>query len=352
MRTVFIVNPKAGKGRGREKFIKEIEAASKKTGVAVEVYSTRAVGDGEALAAQLAREAEARGEETRIIACGGDGTLNEVLNGAMRHDHVAIGVVPIGTGNDFCRNFPEAGDFLDIEAQLTGTVMACDAIRYSGMLDGRVQTRYCANMFNIGFDCNVVDLTAKLKTYPLLAGSMAYLMAVLCILIKKKGADLRVELDGEICEDGPVLLTALANGSFCGGGVKSAPVARLDDGLMDVNIIYNVSRMEFLSKFPAYSKGTHMQIPGIEKIILQSSAGARPSHRCKARCACVRTARLSMPAASNSRWCRGRFVCCCLQRRENPMKRERTGETDGSMNALCDEVRRAASKYGKRETAG
>ena len=112
MRTVFIVNPKAGKGRGREKFIKEIEAASKKTGVAVEVYSTRAVGDGEALAAQLAREAEARGEETRIIACGGDGTLNEVLNGAMRHDHVAIGVVPIGTGNDFCRNFPEAGDII------------------------------------------------------------------------------------------------------------------------------------------------------------------------------------------------------------------------------------------------
>ncbi len=267
MRTVFIVNPKAGKGQGREKFIAEIEAASEKTGVPVEIYSTQGSGDGEILAAQLAKEAEARGEETRIIACGGDGTLNEVLNGAMRHDHVAIGVVPIGTGNDFCRNFPEAGDFLDIEAQLTGTVMDCDAIRYSGMLDGRVQTRYCANMFNIGFDCNVVDLTAKLKTYPLLAGSMAYLMAVLCILVRKKGADLRVELDGEVYEDGPVLLTALANGSFCGGGVKSAPVARLDDGLMDVNIIYNVSRREFLSKFPAYSKGTHMQLPGIEKII-------------------------------------------------------------------------------------
>ena len=249
MRTVFIVNPKAGKGQGREKFIAEIEAASEKTGVPVEIYSTQGSGDGEILAAQLAQEAEVRGEETRIIACGGDG------------------MVPIGTGNDFCRNFPEAGDFLDIEAQLTGTVMDCDAIRYSGMLDGRVQTRYCANMFNIGFDCNVVDLTAKLKTYPLLAGSMAYLMAVLCILVRKKGADLRVELDGEVYEDGPVLLTALANGSFCGGGVKSAPTARLDDGLMDVNIIYNVSRREFLSKFPAYSKGTHMQLPGIEKII-------------------------------------------------------------------------------------
>lgn len=267
MRTVFIVNPKAGKGQGGERFIREIEAASQKTGIPAEIYSTQAVGDGEVLAAQLAREAETRGEETRIIACGGDGTLNEVLNGAMHSKPVSIGVVPIGTGNDFCRNFPEAGDFLNIEAQLKGYVTECDAICYSGMLGGKEQTRYCANMFNIGFDCNVVDLTAKLKNYPLVAGSMAYLLAVLCILVKKKGADLKVELDGEVYEDGPVLLTALANGSFCGGGVKSAPAARLNDGLMDVNIIYNVTRREFLSKFPAYSKGTHMQIPGIEKII-------------------------------------------------------------------------------------
>ena len=267
MRTVFIVNPKAGKGQGREKFIREIEEASRSTGIPAEVYSTQAVGDGEVLAAQLAEEAEAREEETRIIACGGDGTLNEVLNGAMHHNYVAIGVVPIGTGNDFCRNFPDAGDFLDLEAQLRGEVMECDAIRYSGMLAGKEQTRYCANMFNIGFDCNVVDLTATLKNYPLIAGSMAYMLAVLCILVKKKGADLKVELDGEVYEDGPVLLTALANGSFCGGGVKSAPIAKLDDGLMDVNIIYKVSRRELLSKFPAYSKGTHMQIPGIERII-------------------------------------------------------------------------------------
>lgn len=175
------------------------------------------------------------------------------------------------------------------------------------MLDGRVQTRYCANMFNIGFDCNVVDLTAKLKTYPLLAGSMAYLMAVLCILVRKKGADLRVELDGEVYEDGPVLLTALANGSFCGGGVKSAPIARLDDGLMDVNIIYNVSRREFLSKFLAYSKGTHMQLPGIEKIIFARQCRRAVITPRKARCACVRTVRSSMPAASNSRWCRRAF---------------------------------------------
>ena len=267
MRTVFIVNPKAGKGQGGEKFIREIKAASEKTGIPAEIYSTQAVGDGEVLAAQLAREAETRGEETRIIACGGDGTLNEILNGAMHSKPVSIGVVPIGTGNDFCRNFPETGDFLNIEAQLNGYVAECDAIRYSGMLGGKEQTRYCANMFNIGFDCNVVDLTAKLKNYPLVAGSMAYLLAVLCILVKKKGADLKVELDGEVYEDGPVLLTALANGSFCGGGVKSAPTAKLNDGLMDVNIIYNVTRREFLSKFPAYSKGTHMQIPGIEKII-------------------------------------------------------------------------------------
>ena len=122
-------------------------------------------------------------------------------------------------------------------------------------------------MFNIGFDCNVVDLTARLKTYPLLKGSIAYLAAVAGILIKKKGANLKIEIDGETVHEGPLLLTAIANGSFCGGGVKSSPKASLNDGLIDANIIYNVTRREFIRKFPAYSKGTHFQLPDIDKIL-------------------------------------------------------------------------------------
>lgn len=287
MRTVFIVNPKAGQGKGNKKFTEKIRHVAEKTGTAVEIYTTAGIGDAEILARQIAKESKA--EPTRIYACGGDGTLNEVLNGVLHAGcecgagskgnenceggaDIAIGVVPIGTGNDFCRNFPEAADFTDIEAQLAAEPKRCDAIKYSGILAGKEQTRYCANMFNIGFDCNVVDLTATLKTYPLLSGSLAYLMAVLAILVKKKGANLKVEVDGEVKHDGPLLLTAVANGCFCGGGVKSSPEAKPDDGRMDYNIITNVKRTEFFKLFPHYAKGTHMSVPGIERILHSGQA--------------------------------------------------------------------------------
>ncbi|MDD5927453.1 MAG: diacylglycerol kinase family protein [Firmicutes bacterium] len=267
MKIIFVINPKAGKGKGIDKLTEKIRSASDKTGIKADIYMTKAAGDAEAFADLMGKETEASGEEVRLIACGGDGTLNEVLNGAIKYENLTVGVVPIGTGNDFCRNFPDDGDFLDMEAQLTGKVIKSDAIRYSGLMAGKEQTRYCANMFNIGFDCNVVDLTAKLKTYPLIAGSFAYLLGVAITFIKKKGAKLRVELDGEVIEDGSLLLTAIANGGFCGGGVHSSPYASVTDGIMDVNVIYNVSRWQFLKKFPYYAKGTHMELPGISDII-------------------------------------------------------------------------------------
>ena len=267
MRTIFVINPKAGKGKGIDKLVEKIRIASEKTGIKADIYMTKAVGDGEAFADLIGKETAASSETVRLIACGGDGTLNEVLNGVIRYENLTVGVVPIGTGNDFCRNFPDDGDFLDIESQLRGKVIKCDDIKYSGLLEGKQQTRYCANMFNIGFDCNVVDLTAKLKNYPLIAGSFAYLMGVAITYIKKKGAKLRVELDGQVIENGPLLLTAIANGGFCGGGVHSSPYASVTDGIMDVNVIYNVSRLDFLKKFPYYAKGTHMELPDIDHTI-------------------------------------------------------------------------------------
>ncbi len=270
MKTIFVINPKAGTGKNLDKRKDEITKMAKELGVEVGFYITKAVGDAEKFARLVCEETAATNpeEEIRLIACGGDGTVNEILNGIVGYDNAVLGVVPIGTGNDFVRNFPEDADFLDIKAQLQGYKMKSDVIKYSGILEGKEQTRYCINMFNIGFDCNVADLTQTLKTYPLLSGSMAYLAAVVGMLVKKKGANLKVELDGEVVENGRLLLTAIANGGFCGGGVNSAPTASINDGLMDVNVIYNVSRIDFLKKFPHYSKGTHMELPDIDKILL------------------------------------------------------------------------------------
>lgn len=265
MKNYFFINPVAGQGKRTEKLIREIRAAECALQMQCEIYITKEAKDGEA-AARKAAEALA-GAEARFFACGGDGTFNEVLNGAFGFENIAVGCVPIGTGNDMVRNFPEAGDFLNIRHQLCGTDARVDLMQYTGEIDGKLQTRCCGNMFNIGFDCNVVELAGRLKKKPMISGSFAYLLAVLGMFIKKKGIGLYLTEGNEVLIDGQVLLCAIANGSYCGGGLKTSPQSQISDGVFDLNIIEDVSRTTFLRLFTKYMKGTHLQIPGVEKII-------------------------------------------------------------------------------------
>ncbi|MGI6258009.1 MAG: diacylglycerol/lipid kinase family protein [Anaerovoracaceae bacterium] len=248
MKHLFIINPAAGQGEAI-KLQEKILALGEELALDIEIYQTKGLGDGE----DKARQAAASHESIRIYSCGGDGTLNEIINGAYGFPHVEIASVPKGTGNDFVRNFP--GDFGDIRGQMLGTAVDCDLIRYTSQ-EG---VRYCANMFNVGFDSNVVDMTSRLKKKPLIGGSFAYLLGVLIILIKKEGAHLTIELEDGTRITEPILLIAIANGSYCGGGVKGVPLSQTDDGLMDVSIVKNVSRRVFVSLFPKYAKGTHLE---------------------------------------------------------------------------------------------
>lgn len=263
MKTVFIVNPKAGQGKDTEKFISDIKKIAYKLNSDIEIYLTKAVGD----ATLFVRDYCEKYGAARFVACGGDGTLGEVVNGAIEYNEAEVGIIPLGTGNDFCRNFKTEDSFSDIEAQLAGEATKCDAIHYCSITEGVKKSGYCVNMFNIGFDCNVADLTAKMKKKPFISGSLAYLLSIFAVLIGKKGANLQIELDGESVHRGPLLLTSIANGSFCGGGVKSNPLASVKDGLININIIYNISRLNFLTKLPYYMKGTHTKLRNIEKVI-------------------------------------------------------------------------------------
>ncbi len=263
MKTVFIVNPKAGQGKNTDLLIKSIEQMIVETGADASVYVTKAVGDAEI----YTRECCANNGPARFIACGGDGTLNEVLNGAIGYPDAEIGVIPRGTGNDFCRNFGDGYDFTDIRRQIYGKTVQCDAIKYNTSSENVNKQGYCVNMFNIGFDCNVADMTASMKKKPLVSGSLAYFLSILVTLVKKKGADLKIEIDGEAVHNGRLLLTSVANGSYCGGGIKSNPFASTSDGLININIIKNVSRLKFISLLPHYMKGTLFELRGIEKFI-------------------------------------------------------------------------------------
>lgn len=254
MRHIFVINPLAGKKGGMQRLDAEIRQAGERMGVRTEIYETQTQGDGETFVRRTCEE-NPTGEIIRFYACGGDGALNEVANGAYGFPFAEVGCVPLGTGNDFVRNYASPQKFLDIQGQIAGHAVNSDLISYRA--DG-AEARFCVNMFNIGFDCNVVDQTGRAKQWPLVKGSFAYLLSVAIILIKKKGADLRICYEDGSIFDGKLLLVAVANGCYCGGGVKGVPLARLDDGLMDVSLIRNVSRRTFVRVFPEYAKGTHL----------------------------------------------------------------------------------------------
>ena len=272
MKYLFIINPAAGQGKGLDKLRLNIETAAAERNIDYEIVMTEGFMDANRKARSFAKSLE--GEEGRIYACGGDGTIGEVVNGVVGFDNVSVGAVPIGTGNDVVRNHPDAGDFLDMGAQIDGTPKKIDLIKYSGIVDGDRRTGYCVNMINIGFDCNVVELAGRLKQKPLIAGSFAYLLAVFGMFIKKKGIALRITEYGEdilassnVVRDGEMLLCAVCNGSYCGGGIMSAPMSKVDDGVFELNIINNVTRRKFLNIFPKFQKGEHLTIPGIDQVV-------------------------------------------------------------------------------------
>ncbi len=263
MKTVFIVNPYAGKKKNIVEFTNKIHRVAEESKCDVQIYETASVGDAKLFVKKFCSEHG----KARFIACGGDGTVSEVINGAIGFDGCEIGVVPMGTGNDFCRNFDADCNFTDIYAQMYGNSEKCDVISYATTVNGKEKNGYCINMFNIGFDCNVADLTNTIKKKSFLGGSFAYFASILINLVKKKGANLKIELDGAEKHNGKLLLTSLANGCYCGGGIKSNPLASLNDGLININIIKNVSRLKFISLLPYYMKGTFLKLRDIDKVI-------------------------------------------------------------------------------------
>jgi len=263
VKTVFIINPQAGKGEDTDSFICSIKKAALKAEADIEIYITKAVLDAQVFVKKYCEKNGA----ARFIACGGDGTLNEVVNGAIDCENAEVGVIPRGTGNDFCRNFGKEYDFENILYQIKGKAVPCDAIHYTTTHGDTFKQGYCVNMFNIGFDCSVADFTSDIKKKPFISGSLAYFVSILLTLIQKKGADLKIEVDGRIRHNGRLLLTSVANGSYCGGGIKSNARASVTDGQIDINIIKNVSRLRFISLLPYYMKGTVLDLPGIDAYI-------------------------------------------------------------------------------------
>lgn len=268
MKHIFIVNPASGKEKNKELLTQNIVTACEKAKAEFEIYITQKPFDAVEYIHNVCSNIES-GTEICFYACGGDGTLFEVVNGvctAKNNENVRIGVVPVGTGNDFIKSFATADKFLDIDAQLNAEVADIDVMECNGF--------FAVNMINIGFDCEVVVKTSHIKRSPVVPSKLAYIFGLVLTLAKKPTAKMkRVVADGELVgENLEYLLTTFANGRFCGGGFNSNPYAELFDGKIDAMYISNMKRRKFLSLVGSYKSGTHI-CPKNESIISNVKSG-------------------------------------------------------------------------------
>ncbi|MDR1209555.1 MAG: diacylglycerol kinase family lipid kinase [Clostridiales bacterium] len=245
MKHVFIVNPTAGKGKLQGKFCRSVREYFKSNSIKHEIYISQSPGD----ATRFARETARRGGRLRFYACGGDGTLYEVINGAYDCENVEFAVVPLGSGNDFARTFGVNGmsPFFDVARQVGGVARPIDVIR-SG-------SRVAVNICSLGFDAEVAANIPRFKRLPLVSGSLAYFMSIIYCLFGKVRNGLEITIDGGETIRGDFVFAVAANGRWYGGGFKAAPLALCDDGLLDIILVEAVSRLRMLGLIKTFRQG-------------------------------------------------------------------------------------------------
>ncbi len=269
MKHLFIINPAAGKGMGKA-YSDKILSSAKNIKADIQVCLTTEAGDAERIALKACEDNKKKKgrSKIRIYACGGDGTLNEVINGIFGFKNVQVGCIPIGSGNDFVKNFIDCGDFFSLENQINGEAKKVDLMEYSGIFDNVFSKRVAINMFNLGFDANVANDMNFFKGLHIFHGKGPYRLALASNFIAKRGGNFLVTTkNDEVLYNGKLFFINICNGSYLGGGMKGAPYALIDDGKLDMNIVKNVSRIKFLDLAPRYMKGVHMLKPGIEKVV-------------------------------------------------------------------------------------
>jgi YegS/Rv2252/BmrU family lipid kinase len=244
----LFLNPTAGRGRAgrRQERIIELLRTSE---LPVELHASRAVGDLE----DQVRSHVDRGA-TRIIVAGGDGSIHEAVNGIMRAEgDAALGVIPSGTGNDFAKSCDIPLNW-EHAAQLLADRMAAE--QFARTIDvGIMNDRFFANGAGIGFDATVTRIA---RSYRLPIGDLVYLLAIFRAMLDGIATPRLQITSADYSWDGPATLASISNGPWIGGMFHIAPMARNDDGKLELMIADPVSRRRILSLLPKLMSGTHM----------------------------------------------------------------------------------------------
>jgi diacylglycerol kinase (ATP) len=240
----FIVNATAGRGKTGKKINKLITSLNEHK-LDFEIELTKAPLH----AIQLAQDAIKKGFHN-IISVGGDGTLNEVVNGVMlsgKAEEINVGIIPEGGGNDFAKYF-------HIPHGIEKAIKVLENEKIKLVDVGKFDNTYFINSLGIGFDAKSAIIANKIKW---LNGIVRYYTAILVTLITNKPYKLQMKLDDKNIND-ELLMFSVGNGRFCGGGFQVTPNAIVDDGFFDVCMIKFINRHRILKLLPTVIPGKHL----------------------------------------------------------------------------------------------
>jgi YegS/Rv2252/BmrU family lipid kinase len=266
MKPFIVVNPRSAGGATARHFDTIFQAVSGAVGECKHAFTERPMH-----AMDLTRAALSQGHDL-VVAIGGDGTINEVVNGffegaqpgvpsqALRPG-AALGVVPRGTGGDLRRTMGLDGDVFRSAARLKGECTPVDVGRVDYTTDdGQPAARHFINVGEVGVGARVVELANA--SSKVLGGKLTFMLASMRALVGWRDLDVRASFDGGPEEELSITTLAIANGRYFGGGMMVAPEARLDDGLFHVTIWSGFTLADFLLKSSAMYDGSHLKLKG------------------------------------------------------------------------------------------
>ena len=248
MTHLFIINPAAGSRDRTAQYQEEIRRVCTEKGLSYRIEVSQAPGQ----CYQFARQAAESGENYRIYACGGDGTLNEVMAGAAGYDNAAVTVFSGGSGNDFVKIFDDPQAFFSLDRLADADEATFDLIDCNGDLS--------LNICSVGLDARIGTDVANYKRLPLLHGFAAYAASTVVNVLRGVYEHYIVEINGETIDADQTLICA-CNGRYYGGGFNPVPEADPADGLLDVLLVKKVSRLKVAEVIGKYKNGLYATLP-------------------------------------------------------------------------------------------
>ncbi|MDD3852744.1 MAG: diacylglycerol kinase family lipid kinase [Syntrophomonadaceae bacterium] len=275
IRSMFVVNPASANGRTCKTWI-QLEKHLKDNNITFGVSMTSRPLE----AIELTRKALWEGYE-HIIAVGGDGTLNEVVNGffddqgVFINESARLSMIPMGTGGDFARlmqmsNQPENIVRLFLKPQ----TVSCDLVRATFTnWQGEPASRYFINIADVGLGSDTVFRVNR--NSKLMGGPLSFLVGAVTSIIAFKNLYLKVNIDNRNVYAGDSCLAAIGNGQYFGGGMKVTPRAVINDGWLDIVVVEGLGKLELMRNIIPIRKGEHLKNPRVhyhtgKKVIIES----------------------------------------------------------------------------------